>query len=153
MQKNYSRRNLSAVLIFGASMGLVWYVSGFAMQATDANVLWWSDFEDGNDFAWYFPSTTDDGDAGGGEFDSGTAWSEPSQDYSHSGTWSLKMTAIAPPVSGTRMFRWREPNTYNDLYYSVWYYFPQSYRVATYWNIFQWKSKMYSSSQVDPFSR
>jgi hypothetical protein len=151
MQKNDTRRNLSVVLILGVSMGLGWYASGFAMQANNVTVLWSSDFENSNSSQWYFPSTTRDGNAGGGEFDSGTGWSVASQDYVHSGAWSLKMTITAPPQSGTQMFRWLEPGSYKDLYYSIWYYFPQPYQVASYWNIFQWKSRMSSTGQIDPF--
>lgn len=126
--------------------------SDSAIHVDDRIVLWSSDFERGDIFSWYFPSTTADGSNGGGEFDSGLAFSVPSQNYAHSGTWSLEMTITMPPESGTRMFRWLESHTYNDLYYSVWYYFPQSYCVANYWNIFQWKSKkMFSPRQRDPF--
>ncbi len=64
------------------------------------------------------------------------------------------MTIAAPPESGTRMFRWLESHTYNDLYYSAWYYFPQNYWVVNpdtvgYWDIFQWKSRS-ASGRVDP---
>jgi hypothetical protein len=113
--------------------------------------IWSADFETGNTSQWYLPSASADANAGGGEFDSGIAWTTPSQLYAHSGKWSLEMTIITPPVSATRMFRWLEPRTYNNLYYSVWYYFPQTYQPTNFWNVFQWKSKIASTGQDDPF--
>jgi hypothetical protein len=125
--------------------------SGPAYSAAPmSRVIWSADTETGSTSQWYYPSTRADGKEGGGEFDSGTATTTASTDYAHSGRYSLKRTITTPPESGTRMFRWLEPHTYNDLTYSAWYYLPQRYRVTNYWNIFQWKSKN-SSGQVDPF--
>lgn len=114
-------------------------------------VLWSADFESGSTAQWYAPSTRASGAYGGGEFTSGAAYSEVSESYAHSGRWSLAMTINAlPPESAVRMFRWREPQNHTKLYYSVWYYFPQHYRVTRYWNVFQWKSKR-PNGVVDPF--
>jgi hypothetical protein len=112
--------------------------------------LWSADFETGDTSQWYAPSTGPNGNEGGGEFNSGQGDSAASRDRAHSGSWSLKMQVTTPPESGTRMFRWKEPQKYPKLQYSAWYYFPQRYSVARYWNVFQWKSKR-SSGQVDPF--
>ena len=60
------------------------------------------------------------------------------------------MTISTPPESGTRMFRWLEPQNNDRLRYSAWYYFPRRYSVGSYWNVFQWKSRR-SSGQNDPF--
>jgi len=113
-------------------------------------VLWSADFEKGDTSQWYFPSAGADGNEGGGTFNSGTAESVPSTEHAHTGRWGLKMTILAPPESGTRMFRWREPIKWSELYYTVWYYFPRKYSVANYWNVLQWKSKN-SSGTTDPF--
>lgn len=118
----------------------------------ESDVLWTADMETGDTSQWYVPSQGPYGDYGGGEYNSGVAGSAPSQDYAHTGVWSLKMTITTPssPSSGTRMFRWLESRNYPALYYSAWYYFPQSYSVDNYWNVFQWKSRR-SPDQNDPF--
>jgi hypothetical protein len=119
-------------------------------ETADHVILWSTGFEGGGASRWYFPAIAANGNEGGGEFDSGLADSTISAEHVHSGRWALKMTIRTPPESGTRMFRWRESHTYDDLYYSVWYYFPQRYSVRSYWNIFQWKSRM-SARVNDPF--
>jgi Putative Ig domain len=106
------------------------------------SILWSADFETGDTSQWYLPVGGTWGDFGGGEFDSGSAQSAVSHDNTHSGSSSLAMTIdTSAEESGTRMFRWREPRLYPELYYTVWYYFPRVYSVARYWNILQWKSK------------
>jgi len=121
-------------------------------NGTESDVVWAADMETGDTSQWYAPSNRAYGYYGGGEYDSGVASSTASQDYAHTGSWSLKMTITTPssPSSGTRMFRWLESQTYPALYYSAWYYFPQVYSVPEYWNVFQWKSSR-SSGQNDPF--
>jgi hypothetical protein len=49
------------------------------------------------------------------------------------------------------MFRWAEPRAYPALYYQAWYYFPQQYSVAQWWNVMQWKSQRDNTSTNDPF--
>jgi hypothetical protein len=120
------------------------------LQATGP-VLWSADFESGNISQWYAPSSGPTGNYGGGEFTTATGYSQMTQSRAHTGRWSLAMTLSAtPPESAVRMFRWLEPRAYTKLYYSVWYYFPQQYRVSRYWNVFQWKSKR-PNGAVDPF--
>ncbi len=63
-------------------------------------------------------------------------------------------TQHSPEVStsGARLFRWLEPEGHSELYYSVWYYFPQRYFPngnPPWWNVFGWKSQRGGSS--DPF--
>jgi hypothetical protein len=120
--------------------------------SSTGTVIWSADTEAGDTSQWYLPcaGAVACPNAGGGQFDSGSASTVASQDVAHSGSWSLKRTITTPPESGTRMFRWLEPHTYPKLHYSAWYYFPQRYSVTNYWNIFQWKSKL-PSGQVDPF--
>jgi polysaccharide lyase-like protein len=84
--------------------------------------------------------------SGGGVFNSGMVSVGPSFDVAHSGTYSAKLTINTPdaPESGTRLFRWLEPQRNPELYYSAWYYFPQQYTPngnPAWWNVFQWKSK------------
>jgi hypothetical protein len=113
--------------------------------------VWSSTFESGNASDWYLPVLTANGYEGGGAFASGLATSVVSRNHAHSGNWSLKMMITTPPESGIRMFRWLEPNTYKDLYYSAWFYFPQRYSARNYWNIFQWKSRISPTVAPDPF--
>jgi hypothetical protein len=49
------------------------------------------------------------------------------------------------------MIRWLEPQKSSDLNYGVWYYFPQRYTAANYWNVMQWSSRNPSNGQVNPF--
>ncbi len=119
-----------------------------------SGVYWSANMETGGqDLShWYFGlnSTTtpccSEGNPGGGVFNSGVASTGPSFDVAHGGTYSalLKISTPSNPTGGTRLFRWVEPQTYSDLYYSAWYYFPQIYTPngnPAFWNVFQWKSK------------
>ena len=146
------------IMILCAVVGTVVTV-GFQLAAPDNLVIWSADFESGDISQWYYRSPVPDSNlvslsiassGGGGMFNSGVADSVPSTDRAHSGAWSLKMTIATPPESGTRFFRWREPQMFPKLIYTAWYYLPQQYSVATYWNIMQWKSARYSD-QNDPF--
>ncbi len=107
-----------------------------------ANILWSGDMETGDLSQWYFPSTSPFGNYLGGEFNSGGGDSVASQDFAHTGQWSAKMTInTSAGSSGTRLFRWGEPRTYDDLYYSNWFYFPQKFTYSQWSNYVQWKSK------------
>jgi hypothetical protein len=115
-----------------------------------SGVLWSANMETaGQDLSqWYFGlnSTTtpccSQGSPGGGIFNSGSASAGPSMDVAHTGTYSalLKINTPSTPTSGTRLFRWAESQAYPDLYYGIWYYFPQVYTPTTFWNVFAWKS-------------
>ena len=114
--------------------------------------LWFSGFETTDNSEWYYPATGPSGATGGGEYNDGSALSSPSQDYAHTGKWSLKMANPTPSSSsGTSMVRWLESRTYPSLYYSAWYYFPQRYSVPNYWNLFQWISTNSATGGTDPF--
>lgn len=95
------------------------------------------------------------GNFGGDIENSGVATAAASTDFAHSGTYSAKLTITTPntPTSGARLFRWLEAQTYPQLYYSAWYYFPQTYTPGVFWNIMQWKSKHLVSGvpTSDPF--
>ena len=126
-------------------------------------ILWSADFETGDLSQWYGAarSKANASERGGGIFNSGIAESVASQDFAHSGRWSLKATITTPhrPTSGARLFRWLEPRdeTYfaSGLYYSAWFLFPKQYTLTAnphsgrFWNIFQFKSKR--STTNDPF--
>ena len=121
-------------------------------------VLWAADMETGDLSQWSFPDIPNGPNAGGGVFNSGTAIANvDSLSVAHSGVHSAKLfinTLNSPGIdtSGARLFRWLEPDTHPDLYYSVWYYFPRRYSPngnPSWWNVFQWKSKHGDAS--DPF--
>ena len=111
--------------------------------------------ETGDLSQWFFPMTGPVGNFGGDIENSGVAAAAASADFAHSGTYSAKMTITTPdtPTSGVRLFRWIEAQTYPQLYYSVWYYFPQAYTPSLFWNVMQWKSKHLVSGveTSDPF--
>jgi hypothetical protein len=132
-----------------------------------SQVLWSADHEGPGESDWYAPGGLN---FGGGEFDSGCS---SSSGAGWAGTsivmWDNDPTTPYPPAppdggnfglamvnanscgggqaAGTRMFRWAESRAYDDLYYKVWYYFPQNYTLTGdpawfFWNIFSWKSKL-----------
>src|SRR6267378_1526580 len=140
---------------------------------SQSSIVWFADHEEPGDFDWYAPGG---GGLGGGQFNSGC---NSASGAGMAGTSFVKWTDInAPPPAnggdfglmlasattcggpgfsaGTRMFRWKEskwdyPN--QALYYKVWFYFPQNYRLtgsADWWffNLFQWKSKYDTTNDV-----
>ncbi len=98
-------------------------------SAPRGTLLWAADHETGSMSQWYT-------DGGGGEFNSGAASSTASPDVAHSGGYSAKATIVTPGTSGVRLFRWNESRATPEAYYSAWFYFPRSYRIPDWWNIF-----------------
>ena len=117
---------------------------------TGNNVLWSAGMETGNTSEWYYPATSANGSQGG-QIDNTGGAAAASRDYAHSGSYSLKMSVVTPPESGTAASRWLELSKYSQLNYTGWYYFPNRYSVTTYWNVLQWGSKNPATGQVDPF--
>lgn len=122
------------------------------------SVLWSADMETADLSQWSTPDVPGGPNAGGGAFDSGTATAGVDAiSLAHSGIHSAKLyinTSNSPGLStsGARLFRWLEPESHSELYYSVWYYFPQRYAPngnPPWWNVFQWKSKRLNAN--DPF--
>jgi hypothetical protein len=109
-----------------------------------AQVLWSANHDAGNMGEWYLNGC-------GGEFNSGVSQSVASTDVALSGSHSAKMTIGTPsaPESGARLFRWCESRSNQELYYSVWYFFPKHYIAPNWWNMFQWKSR--NATRNDPF--
>src|SRR5262249_55028292 len=116
---------------------------------TDANAappfLWSAGMEDGSLAEWALNEC-------GGEYNSGVGDGKASREHAHSGSWGARLTISVPgsSPSGTRLFRWCEPQQYPQLYYRIWFYFPQRYTVPNWWDVFQWKSKV-SPTVNDPF--
>jgi len=133
-----------------------------------SGVLWSANHEGPGQSEWYVPGGVD---FGGGEFDSGCAGTtftvydnDPNTPNisppSNGGNFGLDLRMAAPcgpdVASGTRLFRWKEPIEHPDLYYKVWYYFPQTYTLvgdpaSWFWNIFGWKSKTATPPQNETF--
>jgi len=111
-------------------------------QVPLAGTLWSADHETGDLSQWY-------ADEGGGEFNSGAASSSATNEVAHSGRYSARITIRTPGTSAVRLFRWNESRTIPEAYYSAWYYFPRGYRVADWWNVFQFKSR--NGAANDPF--
>jgi hypothetical protein len=105
--------------------------------------LWTADHETGDLSQWSRAG-------GGGEFNSGNADTVVSTRMPRSGRYSAEMT-LTTMASGTRLFRWREPERLQAAYYSAWYYIPRRYTVDEWWNIFQFKSRSSDGSRTDPF--
>ncbi len=61
----------------------------------------------------------------------------------HAGSYGAKLSMSSPTGSaGARLFRWCEAQSNNVLYYTAWYYVPQTYTVNGWFHIMQWKSTM-----------
>jgi hypothetical protein len=118
-----------------------------------SSVLWSADMETGDLSQWSFPDAPGGRNAGGGVFNSGIATAKVGV-VAHTGHHSAKLWIKTPktPTSGARLFRWKEPHTYPQLYYSAWYYFPRRYIPdgrPSWWNVFSWKSRHAAGN--DPF--
>jgi hypothetical protein len=129
-----------------------------AAPAHPGTVVWSADMETGDLSQWSAPDAPGGPHTGGGVFNSGLATAGvDAVGLAHSGLHSAKLFVNTQsdeelPTSGTRLFRWLEPEKYPELYYSVWFYFPQRYVPngnPPWWNVFQWKSKRGDVS--DPF--
>ncbi len=151
MARNFGLGRRLAVLPIMLLALIIW--ARAAYSGAGGHMLWQADHETGDLSQWYFPSKAPDGKHEGGVYNTGIASAVASQDYAHSGSWSAKLVITTPstPSSGTRLFRWGETHHYKPLYFRVWYYFPQMYKPAQYWNVMQWKSKNADNSINDPF--
>jgi hypothetical protein len=101
---------------------------------------------------WYVPASNPGGDVE--NIGSGSAVA--SSDFAHTGRYAAKLaitTTPGAPASGAQLFRWYESGKNAQLYYSAWYYFPQSYSPSLFWNVMEWKSKHLVSGVAtnDPF--
>jgi Polysaccharide lyase len=110
------------------------------------DVLWSADQETGDLSQW-------DADQQGGVFNTGTGTASATTVVAHTGRYSIRLAirnARGIPQAA-RIFRWdtsAKPNT--EAYYSAWYYFPQRYHPAVWWNIFQFKSEPENAAQSEP---
>lgn len=155
---NKDRFPLSTLIVGVLALSLIRCGGGTAGRtappAPEPGTLWSAGMETKDLSEWYLPSTGPFGNHGGSEEYSGIAAATISMEFARSGRFSAKLTITTPssPESGARLFRWQEPrmdNSNSDLYYSVWYYFPEVYTPATFWNVFQWKSN--TGVLNDPF--
>jgi Polysaccharide lyase len=112
------------------------------------SVLWSADTETGDYSQW-------NGDQLGGEYDTGNGNTSVTTTQAHAGKYALALSVDAPVGSGnaaTRNFRWGVQGTHSlpvDGYYSVWLYFPGVWVASTFWNVFQWKTKI-DSTTINP---
>ena len=142
-----------------------------------SQILWFADHEGPGKMDWYSPGGLA---FGGGEFNSGCASTPPLAGWANTtfvlwdsdpstlvpepppggGNFGLVTTMAAPCggglSAGTRLFRWKEPIEHPDLYYKVWYYFPQNYSLIgdpawAFWSIWAWISKTTSPQQSNTF--
>ena len=112
-------------------------------EPAPSDALWVGDHEEGNLSDWY-------GRGGGGKFNSGGGTSNVSDKFAHTGRYSAELTLKnVTATQGVRLFRWAEPRSQSELYYSTWYYFSKRHTAPDWWNIWQYKSK--TSSKNDPF--
>jgi hypothetical protein len=130
------------LLAVGVSLALSSLVTSGVAPAATARILWSADTETGNLSQWI-------GDDGGGVYNTGTGEVGVDSTRAHSGRHSLRFSiAGADGTTGnqaTRIFRWRTADDSplpDDAYYSAWYLFPDTWRPARFWNVFQWKTKI-----------
>jgi hypothetical protein len=128
-----------------ASGTLVWAALALSGPG-DGGVFWSADQETGDLSQW-------DGDQRGGVFDSGTGTASITSDVAHTGEYSIRLAIrdASGSTQGARIFRWDASEKWGtDAYFGAWYYFPQRYLPATWWNIFQFKSEPDGASQSEP---
>jgi hypothetical protein len=142
----YSFR-ISARNGFGSSSDSTATKKVMPVSAANRTVLWSAGMEGGGLSEWT-------ANAGGDFENSGVASASATASIAHSGAWSLKATIdTASGSSGVRAFRWAEPRTNRDAYYSVWLYIPTPFTLTgqnKWWNVFQFKSRTADNSRVDP---
>ena len=121
-------------------------ISRTRVSVDPSPIIWVATHEAGNLAEWGDGS----GPSGGGLFNDGVHTVAASAERAHSGTRSMKMTidTTAGVDTAVRAFRWKESYTKQDLYYSAWYYFPQSHVPTTFWNIMQFKGELYDAGGV-----
>jgi len=151
-------------LFLGAASILCFFVltqHGANVQA-QGTIVWSANHENASEQDWYLPN---DAGRGGGEYNSGCAGTSPANGFGRNPSgadqlpFSLVLMMAAPcgniDVSGTRMFRWLEPHQNPELYYKVWYYFPNNYTLSNlvnpWWMIMAWKSTSTNPARDDSF--
>jgi hypothetical protein len=146
-----TRTHYRLILLIAAFLGAAWAAFVPAGPHSGGRILWQADHETGDLSQWFSPSTRPDGRHGGGIYNSGVADVVAAEEIARSGRWSARLSIGTPggASSAVRLFRWSEPRAHTRLRYRAWYYFPQQYAVANYWNVFQWKSV--TAKQNDPF--
>ncbi|MBV9169808.1 MAG: heparin lyase I family protein [Chloroflexi bacterium] len=138
-----------AWLVFPVAAAAALYAGVALAQSesgTDTDVIWSADHETGDLSQW----TADDH---GGPFNTGTGTESASTDVAHTGRYSAVLTIRGAhgAAQAARIFRWDTEDEWGtDAYYSAWFYFPQRYRPAVWWNIFQFKSEPDGASQSEP---
>jgi hypothetical protein len=132
--------------------------SAYSTLPHPGKVVWSADMETGDLSQWSVPDLPGGPNTGGGVFNSGLSMAGvDAVGLAHSGLHAAKLFINTQstgelPTSGARLFRWLEPERYPELYYRVWFYFPQRYVPngnPPWWNVFQWKSK--HADVNDPF--
>lgn len=108
--------------------------------------LWKATMEKGSLDEWLASGDGSLGAAGGGPFDSGSAWSAASRSEAHNGAWSVKLV-LPDGRGGARLFRWRELRDHRDTVIRVWLQVPRRHRLTAnpargrFWDVFQFKSR------------
>jgi hypothetical protein len=116
--------------------------------------LWTGDMEEGTLSDWSAPGPASEGQAGGGEFNSGSGDAWAGRGHARSGEWAAKLV-LSTGRGGTRLFRWRELRAHRDVVVSVWLKLPRRVRLTAdratgrFWNVFQFKSRATSGAN-DP---
>jgi hypothetical protein len=138
-------------LVSGATLSAV-PIESIAMHAPtrvaassgNGGIFWSADDGPGGLAQWSL-------NGGGGIFNSGTGTVTLSDRMSHNGHPALALTIrdANGQEQAARIFRWGENP--EAAYYSAWFYFPEEYHPAQWWNVFQWKSKRDMSADAsDP---
>ena len=122
---------LPLVLLIMLSAGALALFTG----PPSGSVRWSTGAENGYPGEWsHDPEAWDSGDPIDG-------YTVQSSEQVHSGKYSFKQVMTNGGDSGTRLPRIKEPSTYEDLYYSAWFYIPREPSSWTTFNFIQWKGK------------
>lgn len=118
------------VLIGWRYLAKTWQVNDYP-----SDIFWRADHETGDLSQWLNVY-------GEAIFNSGLAEVDITHEVAHSGRYAIDLTIrdAHQQTQGARIFR-LVPLP-EEAYYSAWYYFPQRYQPAIWWNVFQFKSKV-----------
>ncbi|HEX3722609.1 MAG TPA: heparin lyase I family protein [Nitrolancea sp.] len=140
--KSRSKRRLALLVVLVLVIGLPFIRMGILSPRIHplnpppppGDLLWSADQETGNLSQWT------QGQFGEAVFNTGSGDIAITSDVAHSGTHALKLSISGAngTTQAARLLRWNDNPI--EGYYSVWFDFPQVYRPAEWWNVFQFKS-------------
>jgi hypothetical protein len=142
VHRRNSKRRVALVIVLLIAIGIPFIRMGILSPRIhplnppppQGDLLWSADHESGDLSQWT------QGQFGEAVFNTGTGSVAISRDVAHSGNNSVKLSISGAngQTEAARLLRWHDNPI--EGYYSVWFDFPQVFRPAEWWNVFQFKS-------------